>query len=218
MIGTSQRLVARWYKCLCSYVGLMMLLVVGSIIPSCGSVDCDVKPVRFRLVSFAADWVQITGEVALNDQVDIYEIASYQPSSGGIQYDSLAIRTANVIEGISLNSANKADWGLNPLMACSPATSFDTLEDIEIISDNDYDAAHPAGTNLNDIISIRRATFKDGLPIPAVILGFEVDDQDLLFTFDKAPDQSLSHNLSITYVLLDGIKLSQALPEIVIQP
>ncbi|MEQ8715472.1 MAG: hypothetical protein RIC80_20805 [Cyclobacteriaceae bacterium] len=218
MIGTKQMLLARWYKFLYSYVGLMLLVVVGSIIESCGSVDCDAEQVQFRLVSFSADWVRITGEVAFNDQVDLYEVESYQPSSEGIPFDSLAIRTANTIDGISLNRDTKGSWGLNSLMACSPATSFEALEDVEIISDINYDAAHPAGTNLNDIISIRRATFKDGLPIPSVILGFEVDNQDLLFTFDKAPDQSLSHNLSITYVLLDGRRLSQSLAEVLIVP
>ncbi len=211
-------LLARWYKFLYSYVGLMLLVVVGSIIESCGSVDCDAEPVQFRLVSFSADLVRITGEEAFNDQVDLYEIESYQPSSTGIRFESLAIRTANVIDGISLIRDTKAGWGLNPLMACSPNTSFDALEDIEIISDTDYDAAHPAGTNLHDIISIRRATFKDGLPIPSVILGFEVDNQDLLLTFDKAPDASLSHNLSITYALLDGRRLSQSLEGVVITP
>ncbi len=218
MIGTKQMLLARWYKFLYSYVVLMLLVVVGSIIESCGSVECDAEPVQFRLVSFSADLVRITGEEAFNDQVDLYEIESYQPSSVGIRFDSLAIRTANTIDGISLNRDTKAGWGLNFLMACSPSTSFEALEDVEIISDTDYDAGHPAGTNLHDIISIRRATFKDGLPIPSVILGFEVDNQDLLFTFDKAPDQSLSHNLSITYVMLDGRRLSQGLETTNIKP
>lgn len=216
MTGTKQRPKGRWHKFLYSYIGLMTLVVVGSIIESCGSVDCDADPVQFRLVSFTADWVRITGEVAFNDQVDLYEIESYQPSSVGIRFDSLAIRTANTIDGISLNRDTKAGWGLNSLMACSPATSFDALEDLEIISDTDFDAAHPAGTNLNDIISIRRATFKEGLPIPSVIQGFEVDSQDLLLTFDKAPDESLSHDLMITYLMLDGRRLSQGLEGVVI--
>ncbi|MEQ9301741.1 MAG: hypothetical protein RIF33_24385 [Cyclobacteriaceae bacterium] len=201
-----------------AYLGLILLVGTSSIIESCESVDCDAQPIQFTLVSFSADWVRITGEVPLNNQVDIYEIEFYQPSSQGIRFDSLGIRTANVIDGISLNSDTKANWGINSLVACSPPLSYAALEDIEIISDAGYDAGHPAGSNLNDIISIRRATFKEGLPIPSVILGFEVDSQDLLFTFDKAPDESLSHNLSITYVLLDGRRLSQGLEGVVVLP
>lgn len=201
-----------------AYLGLILLVATSSIIESCGSVDCDATPVQFTLVSFSADWVRITGEVPLNGQVDVYEYEAYVPSTQGVRFDSLAISTSNTINGISLHENSKGHWGINASIACSPVTSFAALEDIEIISDVDYDAAHPAGTDLNDIISIRRAPFKEGLPIPSVILGFEVDSQDLLFTFDKAPDESLSHNLSITYVLLDGRRLSQDLLEATILP
>jgi hypothetical protein len=107
---------------------------------------------------------------------------------------------------------------MNSAYACSPAVIYDALENIEIISDVEYDATHPAGTNLNDLILIRRSPFKEGLPIPAVILGFEVDNQDLLFTFDKAPLEAASHNLVITYVLLDGRRLTQNLPAVQILP
>lgn len=209
-----QQLIKTFY----AYCGFLLLVSTSTIIESCDPIDCNVTPIQFELVSFSADWVRIVGEGPLNSQVDTFQIESYQPTSQGIRFDSLAIRTVNVIEGISLNRDANANWGFNSLMACSPATTYDALEDIEIISDADYDADHPAGSNLNDLISIRRVNFKEGLLIPAVIIGFEVDNQDLLLTFDQGPVESLSHKLSITYVMLDGRRLSQNLAEVIIRP
>lgn len=207
-----------WRKVGYSVVGLVTIVGLGAIVESCGSVDCDPAPSRFELVSFSSDWVRITGEEPFNDQVDLYQIESYQPTEDGISYDSLAIRTMNNVRSISQASETIGSWFINSAMACTPALEFEPLEDIEIISDADYDASHPAGTDLNDIISIRRDRFKEGLPIPSVISGFQVDTQDLLFTFDSAPTEVSSHNLTITYVMFDGTRLTQSLIEVMIRP
>ncbi|MEQ9219368.1 MAG: hypothetical protein RLO17_15060 [Cyclobacteriaceae bacterium] len=92
--------------------------------------------------------------------------------------------------------------------ACDPLVHYlDEVEDIRILSDQDYDQDHPKGANLNSLCVFGA---NNNLPTLSTKDFIEQINQDglgsyhFLMAFTEAPESSNSHNISIEVKLKSG--------------
>ena len=126
------------------YIGL-------AIIQSCD--PCDDGPFNYQLVSIAGEVKRISGiELLGSYQTAYYTVELYVPQTNGVRYDSIGVDIINRVELLAYDT--EADF-FNSAIACSPATNFESLENITITSSENYIDIYPAGTDLREIISNR---------------------------------------------------------------
>ena len=117
---------------------------------------------------------------------------------------------------------------------------------LDIVSDTPYDAAHPAGASLADIITIRFPSAKefiedgytwtdatkslpheevntyDGIILIKSLAQFNTENRKLVggwfrFEFTKAPDATSTHTFTIIYLDEDGRELTTTMPPVTIK-
>jgi hypothetical protein len=175
------------------YIGL-------ALIQSCDS--CDDGPFNYRLVSIAGEVKRINGiELLGSYQTAYYTVGPYVPQTNGLRYDSIGLDILNSVELIAYSE--KADF-FNSSFACSPATNFESLADMTIISSEDYVDSYPAGTDLSEIMTIREGYQLQGNSIPTYLSNAELREGNLFLTFEFPPSQNSVHDITIMYKLFDG--------------
>jgi hypothetical protein len=108
-------------------------------------------------------------------------------------------------------------------------TTHRRLKDMEVTSDADYDAAHPAGASLNDILTIEFRAADDFIAngFSYVATGYRPEEGTFLepldlfvgkqrrllafhfkVAFEKGPDRPDDHRFTITYTNEDDLTLS----------
>lgn len=188
---------------------------VGSAItPSCES--CNEGPFNFKLVSIAADVKKISGiELVGSQQVAYYTTETYVAQTNGIRYDSIGIDLFHTIELLSYDTRINF---LNAAFACSPATNYQQLADMQIMSSENYSEGYPAGSDLKELMTIRQGYQLQGRYILAFLSNAELTEENLFFTFEFPPSQTKIHDITITYRLLDGREFNVFVPGLKISP
>jgi hypothetical protein len=186
-------------------------LCIGlAVIQSCDS--CDDGPFNFRLVAIEGEVKKITGiELLGSYQTPYYTFETYITRINGIRYDSIGIDISNTIELLAYDT--KANF-FNSAFACSPATNYDLLADITIISSEDYIESYPAGSDLKEIMSIRQGYQLQGGYIPTYLSNAELTEGNQFLTFEFPPSQTKTHDITITYKLFDGREFKVLIQEL----
>ena len=141
-------------------------------------------------------------------------------------YDSLCIRNNDMTFNRTVQYVEYPHWG-NNYMA-------EYIDSIHIVSNSDFDTNHPAGTLLNDIITLKWQTIKNfidneykwldgktGIAEGTLLSNREVQlsalqPNDLIlifnstieFDFNKTPTNSKTHYFTVTVFFDTGEKLS----------
>jgi hypothetical protein len=166
---------------------------------------CDVKGTKLSIKSINAEFVKITGITISLDNYMFYETKNISLDTIGIHYDSLGVFVYNDIQTFASNYAFKL---INSAYACDPVFEFKGIDSLYIYSDVDYDAQHPKGSNLREIMGFRNNT------------NFENESEKnvqgslALLNFNSAPSQNAFHTLTIKYKLVDGKLVSYTLPRV----
>lgn len=112
--------------------------------------------------------------------------------------------------------------------ACNPVGNAEDFVAINVVSDHDWDEQHPAGTSLNDIVSLSTRSYRqyiksgyDDALFPAkkkytyqniLLSEMTAADYELImsyderysFTFKSRPTLDMDHMVTFTFVLDDG--------------
>lgn len=188
---------------------------------------------RFRIeMRFSpTSYETYNGVAYTGDEVVAYELEHVIRPTTPVVYDSLC-------------SAHKdTEFGKTPYpyeQFSYPAT-FRRMT-LDIVSDAMYDAAHPAGASLADIISVRFPSAKEYVESGYKLVGpsknqyyadgalilvkpltqFNTEYRKLVggwfrFEFTKAPDATSTHRFTLVYRDEDGRELTTAMPPVTIK-
>lgn len=138
------------------YLFLTTLLTIGFIIPSCdgslGGVDCNCEGSRYFDVQNLDSWYYSNSIYdRLGTAVDSIDFAEF----GGVilKFDS-DYHAQQIIP--------KIDWTIALMpsaLACSCAAGYkgsktESLIALEVVTKNDFDLDHPAGSRINDLVEV----------------------------------------------------------------
>ncbi len=172
-------------KSILTVVFLLFMPLVAALLNSCKTCggDWDV----YESLNHKVKPVAIVGTNASGDQ---YEVATYSGQS--LPYDSIGLEISYDIQQIG--SLMHRHAFMNTAYACDPRPPYDYIHTFKVFSNRDYDAAHPAGTDLTDILS-----FASNLEVspPWSFPDFSLNDSRFLVRFTEAPDVTDSHELTI---------------------
>lgn len=197
-------------KILLVLTGYAVLYVVLAVLQSCDG--CDDGPINFKLHSISAEVNKITGKQSVSS-IDYFTLGTLLGQSEGTRYDSIGIEITHNFELLSLNNTGKV---VGQAFACDPVVNYEILEDITVTSSRNYTDAYPAGADLSGIISVRQGHQVEGLSVSSFLLNSEFYNENIFITFNEAPSESATHNLTITYNLANGRKVETSVPGITI--
>lgn len=175
-------------------VGLTLLLTIGLLIPSCHEDPCD--GVVFR------HFFDIAG-------IDIANYSDYSNYGEGteilpndtISFDELDKVYIDYMVDYVVHQSSKRDW-LTSLMPMANACSYfpggsgskeEKLLDFSIITLNDFDTEHLAGSNINDLFDYHGSQV-DLLDNPMPLTQFleeqteNIQEEDMVLSLKKAPE------------------------------
>lgn len=158
---------------------------------------------------------RVISEVVPGDELDYYRTIPVDETGISV-YDSLSIivylyeYTGHVSSGFSF---------VNQTFACDPAVYVDNLESLSITSDTDYDAAHPAGTDLKDIFLFNHEAYSNMKTFETLLQrDSELNNSKLFLLFNTAPATTATHTLSISLTVQDGDTFYGEVRDLVISP
>ena len=187
-------------------------MIIG-IIQSC----CNPSPLKLRISSLSARIEKIAEiKYSIIHDTNNYFTEPIQNITNTIAYDSLGI----IIQAEQESYAYYLNGNVfNQLLACSPSESYELLTDINITSDNDYNANFIAGTNLKDILSIRSGSNPfavKGISLQSFLVTNYITEGIMFLTFNEPPEEVNKHNITIEFITLNGIKHSTTINDIII--
>lgn len=127
------------------------ILIIGLI--ACDEInDCGPFPNKFKVVGL--DWVNY--KAIYSDTADTKLVLSYIDNDSEI-FNEYSIFIAPRQE--TYFAQNSMDWNFSLIQsayACSPVipTTDEKIDSVVILSQKDFDANHPAGTDLSDLFEI----------------------------------------------------------------
>ncbi len=172
--------------------GLLSVITLSSIINSCGKLGgatCGRKD-RFSDYKYHANQISGTLRAVIGSDEEDIRTHSYT-------YNELIFKIGFSGQHYSCISPT---FDLFPsAYACSPPEPYsdEKITDIIIISNEDYDETHPAGTDLKDLFEVQssngnRSTVSEYLQKQPKIEYIE-------FKLAKAPEEKKTHTFTITY-------------------
>ena len=178
---------------------ITILLTVN--VTSCD--PCGVGSIYFQTGAISASSLQITG-IDTSGCCNTYITSPYQPNSTGIRYDSLLLMVENDIHtAFNETPVNYRFW-INSAMACSPSKDYDVFKEVNITSNQPYSSLYPAGSLLNDIISVSEDARVLDSKIDNIMINFSNRASRYFFKFNIPPDSIRVHTITIEYIFTDN--------------
>ena len=188
-----------------SILGLSLYLGLA-LISSCSK--CKEGGMSFSLTSINAQIKKITGFTVPDQNYPKYfTVENYVEQTNGIRYDSVGIELSHAFDVVVINRPFSF---ISQAYACDPALNYEYIESISVISNEDYDANFPKGTDLMDIITIRNGYQVEGY------FHNEVTPEVYFLTFNNLPSTNKTHTFTIKYTLTNGRKFESKTDEITI--
>ena len=182
------------------FAGFILMTVGFSMFHS----SCKEK--KYNIESLNAKLKHITGTKLSNDgfyELTMEDVADNIRTVSSVPYNSLAIEVRVKVYLVA-NHFNRNIPGISSAYAFTPPdTWYEKITDIIITSDKDYNSEYQAGTNLKNILSVRKGTYKkDAISsIDEVLQNLYAGKNGmLLFTFDIPPETEEVHKITITFV------------------
>ena len=158
-----------------------------------------------------------------NYNVNEYRIVSFD-NARGIEYGNISTQVLYSEYAVSVNMRINShvkrepsrkytflDFLLKPVYACSFAQHYVTdvpIVSINIISDQDFDASHPAGVSLNDYFNIYHLPERQRLEnksISEFVTNSPNAPVEFTLYISSPPDTDGFHNFSASFVLDNGM-------------
>lgn len=141
------------------------------------------------------------------------------------RYDSIGIKSDNLLQLAMDHSQKEFYAGFQSAFACSPPgpNYLDKLADIIITSNKDYNSEYQAGQNLAGMLQVSREHIEqryaaEGMDVSDYLkLGNSLRMDGLLFTFRKAPGANNVHDLTVKYVLENGVSYESSIQNVLIK-
>jgi hypothetical protein len=179
-----------------SFLVYVVFVNAAFLMESCHK-TCDTKTSQTTLSSITSKLQRITG--ASSGMLDRHDL----PAASQIRFDSLAIDLQHVILTHAKIDATGSVTG--SAFACDFNVIYQTLSDISIISSGTFDAEHPSGTNLKDVVRFHVGYSQSGVSDDRFISDQnQVGSVPFLLSFGVPPAENSLHNFTITYSLSDG--------------
>ena len=179
----------------------------------------------FGIAIFQACWDRCDHSI-FNSQILSFDIKSSWTANDTISYDKIEF-SMDMGDFSYYTCLNNNCSLIKKTYAVEPTFYYtDTIASISIISDNNYDSLHPAGTNLNDIIFVQLRYVEPYFDINSVIkdtlsnipFPIRVHPGILFNILDSFPPQTTNvHNFTIIYKETDSTILNYKLPTVVIK-
>lgn len=167
--------------------------------------ECESEVNKLRITTFEPSLSKIDSVEILSGGGSYLYASNYNADSAGIRFDSLGISIYNNLESFS----KRNDFlFINAAYACDPVFYFYGIDSMFIYSDQRYDANHPAGSNLRDLVGFRGGSS-----------AFESSDKEIqgstcFINFKSAPNDNKSHVFTIKYKLSNGNTTTSVLPKV----
>ncbi len=122
-----------------------------------------------------------------------------------VAYDRFAIRMLAQIDTYSADAESSPSFSLvRRAYACSPPplASEETIRDIQIYSDQDFDAAHPAGTDLAGLFDVFVFYQRNGYEradLNAFVAGAPNAAEELVLVLKAAPQAAGAFRFTVKY-------------------
>ena len=181
---------------------ISFVLIVGiSMVQSCN--PCNVEAVHFQTQAISGSVGRIVG-IDTSGCCDNYLTEPFIPGTSSVRYDSLLLIVQSEIQTVYNESNVNFNFGISTAMACSPARYYDVFKEVEIFSDQPYSDVFPAGSSLNDVVSVSW----DARILDSQINNLMINREDrygkYYFKFNVPPDTVRVHNITIEYIFTDG--------------
>ncbi len=198
------------------------LFSLGPVLLSNCCRDRSDEPVHpfYRITDWATDLIRIDS-VSPNGYIKIEETKI--DSTLSLPYYRVGIRLTAEVDFYSYCTPN---YGSLMALSCSSPTpsgyegSKDTITTFEVTSDQDVDSQHPAGSILNNMLTVYIRTYYETLDgISGQSLVTYLNDspspaRSYTFVFAKAPDASKEHVFTIRYKQSDKLEVIKKTPPI----
>lgn len=199
-------------------ISVVPVLVTGC----CDSASCcgeDLNPLPYY---------KITGWQSAIVRVDTVTSGGYSNITETEITDSIAYYKAGIRLSAQVNFYARVFSGESSLMACSPVPngekgSKETIASFQIVSASDFDAAHPAGSDLKDILTVRIKSYVDSNPpdsAPKLDEYIASKPNPAMFytlLFTKGPTASKKHVFTLNYSQSDGQRFTVTTPQLTFQ-
>ncbi len=190
------------------FVSLSPVLLAGCChYNSCG---CNVEESRpfYRVTGWETKFVQVD-TATTNGYTNVLETEVFDTLP--IAYNKIGIKLLATVTYYS--EASFAGFG--SLMACDPLPngydgSKEKISSLIITSDRDFDTTHPTGTNLADLLQVRRGEYYEPIvdttvrALPTYLAGTPNLAMFYTLLFNKTPYSGKKHIFTLVYKQSDG--------------
>lgn len=199
-------------------MSVMLALILATV------VGCD-KFYRYDCRSYIQEYSKVEGIVAEVELESItvsivrgHSVSMFSTGNDKLLYDNLCAQNNDL-------GYNEEYWFMEdkkPEIICI----YPDLVDIEIVSNADFDASHPAGTSLKECVEFSGTLYKkfidncypsyEPAKTTAPLNELQEDDLQLLsvgfrLTFNREPEQNKAHRFTITVTDKEGKSYSTKL-------
>jgi hypothetical protein len=200
------------------FISVMPVLVAGC----CDSASCcgeDLNPLPYY---------KITGWQSAIVQVDTVTNGGYSNITETQVTDSIPFYKAGIQLSAQVNFYARVFSAGSSLLACSPVPNGEkgakeTITSFQIVSASDFDATHPAGSDLKDILTVRIKSYVASLPpdsapkLDDYIAGKPNPAMFYTLLFTKGPTASKKHVFTLNYSQSDGQRFTVTTPQLTFQ-
>lgn len=173
---------------------------------------------RYHCRSYIQEYVKIDGietkiefEKIVVGVIWEYSVNMFSTGGAKLQYDNLCMQNNDM----GYNREYEFFYDKTPEIR----SIYPDIVDVEIMSNIDFDSAHPAGTSLKDCVDFSAKTYKEFIdnnypsndPCKTTTPLNELKEKDLQLlapyfslSFNRKPERNKSHGLTITVTDKDG--------------
>lgn len=140
-----------------------------------------------------------------------------------VRFDSLAIQLSPVIWFLPAEAANQRLGGTNLAYACTPPIpySIDSLQDVFVTTDADYDSTFAAGDTLNSVLTISFIDERYGssrMPLMEFLSLRPSVKRMMYLELDVPPDHLAEYRFTVYLKHVNGEAFSYVTPSVPIRP
>jgi hypothetical protein len=198
---------------------------------------------NFRVVvGLAAIWIALHlscdtvndpcgGPFPTHFDVQAYSVFLSEPTFGAsaldttqaYSYDSMAIRVFPVVEYLYTKASRQGHFGVQAAYACTPPIpySVDTLLQLSVITDDDYDSTFMAGDTLDPILVVSFLDEKTGpqeMSVSDFLSSRPSVKRDMYLQFSVPPAQQAQYRFTMYVKHFSGEEFQYVTTSVTIKP
>ena len=196
---------------------LLIGLITFGIMPGCNDfLECDINAPQY----FDIFGVEVRHAIGTIGSI---QFAEENSTSVIDNYFGIQISPDAQFYGLESSRKNSFSWIGSKLWASGPAiagwggSENEMLEDLQVTTLNDFDDTHPAGSTLNDLLSVR--LFDGEQDLDSYIQQnndrlIQIEDLPYILSLEKAPTADSVFQIRVSMTLSTGEEYSSESPKI----